>query len=126
MKKLFILLAAVVMTANAMAYDAPQFSQNPNAIYRLFPTQNIHIFIKLDTRNGMMELIQWGTNMGEQQKATLSDVPRVSKENEKPGRFTLYATTNIYNFILLDQITGKTWQVQWSFEPENRMTLLIE
>lgn len=126
MKKLFILLFVAFIAANVMAYDAPQFSQSPNAIYRLFPTQNLYIFIKLDTRNGMMELIQWGTNMGEQQKATLSDIPRVSKENEKPGRFTLYATTNMYNFILLDQVNGKTWQVQWSFEPENRMTLLIE
>ena len=126
MKKIFILLAVVMMAAGVMAYDSPQFSQNTNVNYRLFPTQNIHIFIKLDTRNGKMDLVQWGTNIGEQQVAVLSNIPCVTKENEKAGRFTLYATTNMYNFILLDQTNGKTWQVQWSFEQENRMTLPIE
>jgi hypothetical protein len=46
--------------------------------------------------------------------------PIVSKENEVNDRFTLYPTQNIYTFILLDQLEGKTWQVQWSSEPENR------
>lgn len=36
----------------------------------------------------------------------------------KPGRFTLYPTQNRYNFILLDQTDGRTWQVQWSTKPE--------
>ena len=31
----------------------------------------------------------------------------------KAGRFTLYPTTNIYTFVLLDQETGDAWHVQW-------------
>lgn len=126
MKRLFFILIAALMTVSVWAVDAPQFTQSTSANYRLFPTQNIHIFIKLDTRNGKMDLVQWGTNIGDQATAKLSDTSRVTKENEKAGRFTLYATTNMYNFILLDQTTGKTWQVQWSPNPENWMTLLIE
>ena len=30
--------------------------------YRLFPTQNIWNFIKLDTRNGEMWQVQWSTD----------------------------------------------------------------
>jgi hypothetical protein len=48
-----------------------------------------------------------------------------SVEDEIPGRFTLYATTNIYNFVLLDQIDGRTWQVQWSTDPDEMMVLRI-
>lgn len=40
-------------------------------------------------------------------------------------RFKLFPTQNIYNFILLDKIDGKTWQVQWSFDEANRAVLPI-
>lgn len=35
------------------------------------------------------------------------------------GRFTLYPTQNVFTFILLDQIDGRMWQVQWSTKAEN-------
>jgi hypothetical protein len=41
------------------------------------------------------------------------------------GRFTLYPTSNMYNFILLDQIDGGTWQVQWAAEARNRLIIPI-
>lgn len=37
------------------------------------------------------------------------------------GRFELYPTGNMYNFILVDVIDGRTWQVQWNVDEENRM-----
>ena len=42
-----------------------------------------------------------------------------SYDDKVNGRFTLYPTQNYYNFILLDQINGRTWQVQWSTEIAN-------
>ena len=33
---------------------------------------------------------------------------------------------NIYNFILLDQIDGRVWQVQWSFKANERFVIPIE
>ena len=49
----------------------------------------------------------------------LSDVSLVEDEStSKPGRFTLYPTQNKFNFILLDQTDGRTWQVQWSTKSE--------
>jgi hypothetical protein len=41
------------------------------------------------------------------------------------GRFFLYPTDNIYNFILLDQIDGRAWQVQWNIEKSDRMVIRI-
>ena len=55
----------------------------------------------------------------------LSLITRVSKEEEKNGRFFLYPTQNIWNFILLDQLDGRVWQVQWSTEQKNRMVIQI-
>ncbi|MFO8068455.1 MAG: hypothetical protein R6U02_00425 [Alkalibacterium sp.] len=56
----------------------------------------------------------------------LNFVPLVPKEKEENGRFMLYSTQNIYTFILLDQIDGKMWQVQWSIESEERLIIPIE
>ena len=48
-----------------------------------------------------------------------------SSEAETIGRFILYPTNNIYNFILLNQIDGRTWQVQWNNEQEKRFVSRI-
>ncbi len=51
----------------------------------------------------------------------LNSLPLVDKEEEEViGRFTLYPTENMYNFLLLDQISGIVVQVQWSMETKNR------
>ena len=68
--------------------------------------------------------VQWSTK-DNQFQTTLSDISRVEKDEEKNGRFFLYPTTNIYNFILLDQIDGRAWQVQWSTEAKERMVIRI-
>jgi hypothetical protein len=61
----------------------------------------------------------------ERHQTDLYIVPLVGVDKESNDRFTLYATKNIYNFILLDQLDGKVWQVQWSTEIKNRMIVPI-
>ena len=94
--------------------------------YRLFPTQNIWTFIKLDTRTGQMWQVQFSMKTESRFITNLNMQSLVSKDNEVNDRFTLYPTHNMYTFILLDQLLGNTWQVQWSTEPENRGIIPIE
>lgn len=124
MKKLLLLCVFAVFTliANAQTdirQTRPDFTQNPNATYRLFPTTNMWIFIKLNTADGRMWLVQYSTKAGNQVEIPLSRIERAEESEKKDGRFTLYATQNMYNFILLDQIDGRVWQVQWSTEGDN-------
>ena len=124
MKKLLLLCVFAVFTliANAQTdirQTRPDFTQNPNATYRLFPTTNMWIFIKLNTADGRMWLVQYSTTAGDQVGIPLSRIERAEESEKKDGRFTLYATQNMYNFILLDQIDGRVWQVQWSTEGDN-------
>lgn len=35
-------------------------TQNPDALYRLFNTRNIHTLLKLETRAGRIWQVQWG------------------------------------------------------------------
>ena len=100
-------------------------STDSTLVYRLFATNNTYNFIKLNTRNGQMWQVQWGTDSEYRFETILSDISQVNKDEEKNGRFFLYPTTNIYNFILLDQIDGRAWQVQWSNEEKDRMVFRI-
>lgn len=115
-------LASVTAFAQSTS-EAPiqNISTDSTVVYRLFSTRNMYTFIKLNTRNGQMWQVQWGTESKYQVETTLSDISRVNKDEEKNGRFFLYPTTNIYNFILLDQIDGRVWQVQWSTKVSERM-----
>jgi len=129
MKTLFtLLLIFFTYTYIAQTTDSPtqNVSMDENVNYRLFSTKNMYTFIKLDTRNGRLWQVQWSTK-GEDYRFenVLSITKLVDDVNEKSGRFFLYPTTNMYNFILLDQIDGRSWQVQWSTDEDNRMVLKI-
>lgn len=129
MKKIMIFLVIGLASISAFAQstsEAPiqNISTDSTVVYRLFSTRNMYTFIKLNTRNGQMWQVQWGTESQYRFETILSDIPRINKEEEKNGRFFLYPTTNIYNFILLDQIDGRVWQVQWGKEKQ-RMVIRI-
>jgi major membrane immunogen (membrane-anchored lipoprotein) len=117
---LFLVVASHFSFAQTTSEVPTQIISTDTAVrYRLFSTRNMYTFIKLDTRNGKMWQVQWN-NKGKEYRfeSTLSDISQVKKDEEKNGRFFLYPTTNIYTFILLDQVDGRTWQVQWGKEDE--------
>ncbi|WP_175633912.1 hypothetical protein [Pedobacter ghigonis] len=129
MKTIFIFLTLGLLSIAASAQSTSEppiqnISPDSTVVYRLFSTRNMYTFIKLNTRNGQMWQVQWGTESKYRFESTLSDVSLVSPAEEKNGRFFLYPTTNTYNFILLDQVNGKSWQVQWGKEGE-RMVIRI-
>ena len=90
--------------------------------YQLFKTQNMWTFLKLNTRTGQIWQVQYSVKGNEYRFETSLDTDIRITESDNPicGRFTLYPTDNMYNFILLDQIDGRCWQVQWSTEANNR------
>lgn len=130
MKRLFIILAIFLMAVNMMAQESdipPVYPYESGARYRLFPTRNMYNFLELDTRTGKINQVQWSTK-GDSYRFTTSlnnDVLVWSWDTLVDGRFTLYPTSNMYNFVMLDQIDGRTWQVQWNFEEENRGVMRI-
>lgn len=130
MKKVIIIFCLLFcFTAFAMA-DAPfsEPTQDPTVRYRLFPTQNMYTFLKLDTMTGKIWQVQYSTK-GEEYRleSVLSsiDITELLKLKKEVGRFSLFPTQNFYNFIMLDQIDGYTFQVQWNVDEENRGVLPI-
>lgn len=130
MRRIFFTLSICLVSIigfgqNSHEPPVQNISTDSNVIYRLFSTRNMYTFIKLNTRNGQMWQVQWGTEDNYRFETTISEVTRVNKEGEQNGRFFLYPTANIYNFILLDQIDGRAWQVQWSTKVAERMVTRI-
>ncbi|MFA6151547.1 MAG: hypothetical protein WC716_09515 [Chitinophagaceae bacterium] len=117
----FLIIVSFGQTQTQSTNTVKQKKVSDNSIYQLFPSKNYWTFIKLDTRNGKMWQVHFSVeddkNTGE---LILNSLPLVDKEEEVIGRFTLYPTENIYNFLLLDQISGIVVQVQWSLESKKR------
>jgi hypothetical protein len=120
--KFLVTLAFLLFTSLTFAVEpilTP--TQNPDSPYRLFNTQNIYTLLKLDTSSGRIWQVQWG-DKDHRLTSPLNELALVS--DGKPGRFTLYPTTNIFTFILLDQEEGDAWHVQWG-EEEDRFIKYI-
>ena len=132
------------------------FAQEDNERWKLYPTENFNVFIKLDTWSGATWKIQKRTNDRDDRVVALTDAIAYSEafieaakkpENnvdlssayekfnqyngykfflrEKPGRFKLYPTTNMWTFLLQDTLFGDTYQLQWSADGEDDMLFLV-
>ena len=131
MKKIIFSLIIVLMATTSYAQNQANTNSSPTSdntdVYQLFPTLNMWTFIKLNTRNGQMWQVQYSVKGDEYRFETdLNLTSLVSKEDERNGRFYLYLTQNMYNLILLDQLDGRVWQVQWSAEAENKGIIPIK
>lgn len=117
----------LVITVLCLLIGLASFAQTPSATpkagtkaevlvpgYKLFPTTNMWIFLKLDTSTGLVKMVQYSMEENERLERSINFLPLASGEDAIPGRFNLYSTQNMWTFILLDQVDGRTWQVQWS------------
>ena len=132
MTKILVAIIFVLTTMQTSAQvdrkqsDNTSMQNTTGVTYRLFPTQNMWTFLKLNTRTGQMWQVQFGMKSDSRFVTNLNSEALVSKNKETNDRFTLYSTQNMYTFILFDQFDGKTWQVQWSTDANNRGVIAIE
>ena len=113
-------LAVAVGVAKGVAYNPNQL----NGRYKLYSTENIWNFLKLDTCTGRVWQVQFDINDDDRMQNLFSfsrlDFDDSWDEIDNVGRFELYPTKNIYNFLLMDKKSGRIWQIQWSLDPDNR------
>lgn len=149
MKKILFLLAAICFGATALGQSIAKdsianrwtqkdtltisylqkISQHTAPCYRLYSTENMWNFLELETYTGRIWQVQYSVKGPDYRFKTVlnenSLIPYMDPVGEFAGRFELYKTQNMYNFILLDTASGNTWQVQWSTEPKERAVLRI-
>ena len=95
--------------------------------YKIYKTDNIYILLKLDTATGRVWMVQYG--MGEDTLRMEVAIDETSLlwdfENITNGRYELYPTNNMYNFILIDTQVGATYQVQWHTDADRCFRIRI-
>lgn len=113
---------------------AEGIATNPNQLnnrYKLYPTENMWTFLKLDTCLGYVWQVQFVINSDNRWQDIIVYTARLDwKESWEPmdniGRFELYPTQNTYNFLLLDKKTGRIWQIQWSNDSNSYEGVIAE
>lgn len=95
--------------------------------YKLYKTENIYIFLRLNTSNGKIDQVQWNLDRDKEFITVLNDGDltygfSIGNHN---GRFELYPTQNMYQFLLLDTNFGSMWHVQWGLDSKKRWIVPI-
>ncbi len=102
------LLSEISNTVESIKFDIENYGR-----YKIYKTENIYVLLKLDTATGIIKLIQWSLDKDKEFETYINIEDLSSGLLSKKGRFELYPTKNMYQFILLDTILGSTWHVQW-------------
>ena len=84
--------------------------------FKLVPTESIQVFLKLDTRRGLVEMVRFGSREKDRKESTINCIPLATGADAIPGRFELYPTEYVRTLILMDVLDGRTWQVEWSYD----------
>lgn len=101
-------------------------SQLKEPAFELYPTTNTWNFLKLNTVTGAITIVQFSLESNKRFEYDLDTNSRIYSWDEPIcGRFKLVPTQNTYNFLLLDQIDGRVWQVQWNFDSDKRFVSRI-
>ncbi|MBQ7078315.1 MAG: hypothetical protein IJM92_01315 [Fibrobacter sp.] len=126
MKKTAFLLGMLFCLYSLIACSDPALGSNTR--YKLYPTKNMWTFLKLDTETGKIWQVHFSID-GKDSRFEIplnsGDIAQTLKKSKKIGRYELYQTQNMYNFILLDQLDGHTYQIQWSHEKNGRLIMQI-
>ena len=139
--RIFILL--LFISFNAFSQDDYTYLQKDFERYKLYPTENINVFLKLDTRDGYVYQIQRRTGEVNSSSILISTYrPDQYRKNwpidsesgfviysgrKQPiGRYKLYPTQNMWTFLMQDVFDGHTYMVQWGFEKEDRFIEIIK
>lgn len=109
---------SLLMEINRNTSDT-QFYLNHIDRYKIYPTENVYVMLKLDTRTGQIDLIQWALDENKEFSVKLNS-KELNNGLDFNGLFELYPTKNMYQFILLNKLYGTTWHVQWGTKESER------
>lgn len=88
--------------------------------YKLYKTENLYNLLRLDTKTGKIEQVQWSLDKKSTEGTFTINDTDLSWGDSQAGCFELYPTNNMYQFILIDTTNGRMWHVQWGIGDSKR------
>lgn len=100
--------------------ESPSAAADERTRFKLYATENVWNLLLLDTRTGKIWQQQFAIN---DPSAVVTIPVSLAKKAEGPDdRFELVQTRNMWTFILLDRINGRTWQCQYAIHTQKDKT----
>ena len=121
-KRLIISLLCLLVGISAYSQTgvAPAKEECPKGVrvpnFKLVSTENIQVFLKLDTSRGLIEMVRFGSREKDRRESSVNYCPLATGADAVPGRFELYPTEYVRTYLLLDVLDGRTWQVEWTYD----------
>ena len=100
--------------------DAININTSLKQRYKIYQTENTYNLLRLDTKTGIIDQIQWSLDDGYEGSLPINSDDLTYGVGYGSGTFELYPTKNIYQFILLNKVDGRVWHVQWGIESNKR------
>lgn len=99
-----------------------QYRQNLTGRYEIYKTDNQNVHLRLDTATGEVYMVYYEISDDWNKRLYKVCGPVWGREDPPyiKGRFKLHPTINMYNFVLLDTISGACWGIQWSYDENKR------
>ena len=97
--------------------SAREISGDKESRFCLYETQNMWTFIMLDTYTGKNWQVQFSVKGEDYMFAAPINIFSLAypeATSNWTNRFQMFATQNMWTFILLDSYNGRLWQVQYS------------
>ncbi len=88
--------------------------------YKLYPTDNLYSFLRLDTKTGIIDKVQWNLDTNKEFISSINSIDLSYGVGYGSNSFELYPTQNMYQFLLIDKTDGRTWHVQWGMSSSER------
>lgn len=89
--------------------------------YKMYKTENMYNFLKLDTKTGRIWQVQWHLeDIKKEGTWIINNTDFSYGMGYGSNSFELYPTQNMYQFILIDKTDGRMWHVQWGIGDKNR------
>ena len=107
-KKILFLLFVTIFSSCAV-------ENKSNKVFELYTTKSDLVFLRLDTRYGYIWMIEGSTDssLTENEQILIHDHPLDFDNDPFIGRFELFPTKNIYNFMMIDKKLGNVMQIQY-------------
>ena len=102
------------------------FGQEDIERYKLYPTENMWIFLELDSATGLVWQVQYNVKDEDKRFKTILNDIILNDSEQLNGRWKLYPTQNMYQFLLVDVMGGAVIQIQWSTDDNRGIVGYIE
>jgi len=109
-----------ILIANIRLLEQIEMDLSLKNRFKIYKTEDMNTMLELDTKTGVVKQIHWALKTDEEKVYTINPNNLSESAELGPGVFELYATNNMYQFILINKMNGSKWHIQWGDDKEHR------